>query len=119
MKTLDNKKIFLCAEIDFNSQLFNFISIKFLGDFESFGEFREFYSKHIFLIVSNKESLTWKSIICSCYNFVKHKKCVHIYLYLQKTKKFDLINLTLLKNKNLPGRPKTVKPNTGLNKNIV
>ena len=70
-------------------------------------------------MVNAETPMSFKSVICSCHSFVKDKRCVHAYLYFQKKNKLNLINLTLLKNRNTLGRPKKVKPNTSLNKNVV
>ena len=55
-----------------------------------------------------------KDIWCSCHNFIKKKKCLHVYQFPKHTNKLDLIMVTLLRKKKKVGRPKKIKSRTSL-----
>ena len=78
-----------------------------------FNEFKDLLSKTV--IVSAKNDIqSLMDIFCSCRNFVKGKKCWHVYTFLTRSGKKDVLNSELMFVKNKRGRPRSVKKNTGL-----
>jgi hypothetical protein len=118
VKSNDNGSIFNFQSEEIGSIKKDNLITTFMSSFSTFNDFYEFYSKNIFLSVYYPIE-SWRSVICSCMNFVKHKKCIHVYLYLKQHNLLGLININLLINRRSRGRPKKVKQNTSLNKDIV
>lgn len=88
------------------------------GNFRTFTSFKFFYENNLFLTVDTTiQSFT--NVRCSCYHFLKQKKCIHVYNYLKKQNLTHLININLLSAKRSRGRPKKIKKNTCLVKNLV
>ena len=82
-------------------------------DFATLNDFRDLLSKTVIVSArSSIESLT--DVFCSCWGFVKKKKCRHVYLFLTRLGKKELLNSELIFVKNKRGRPKSVKRNTSL-----
>ena len=82
-------------------------------NFATFNEFKDLLSKTT--IVSTKDDIqSLKDIFCSCRHFVKKKKCCHIYAFLARSGKKELLNSELIFVKKKRGRPKGVKKNAGL-----
>jgi len=100
--------LYFCIKQEY--QEFNYdhlLKIETLTKMKSF-----FKENNIFYTHSLIEN--WKDMWCSCYIFMKRKKCLHVYHFLKETKRLDLININLLRHKRKPGRPKTIKPGNAL-----
>lgn len=95
------------------------IRAQFNSNSFNFDGFKKFYETLVYLTV--KEPLNhWKCVYCSCRNFVKDKKCMHVFLYLKQIKRTDLININLLITRKARGRPKKlITPGSALSKNNV
>ena len=94
------------------------IKSRLFREFATFNEFKAFYTDFVIVKVCD-EIINWKSIICSCYKFVKHKKCLHVFLMLKKKEELDLIDINFLVHKKAKGRPKKLRANDSLNKNSI
>ena len=82
-------------------------------DFPMFNEFKELLSgSSIVSAKSDVQSLA--DVFCSCRYFVKRKKCKHIYLFLTRLRRKELLNSELILVKNKRGRPKSIKKNSSL-----
>lgn len=85
------------------------------SSFESLAQMRAILDKYS--IVSVEIPLnSYKNVTCSCYTFLKHKRCSHVYKYLADQKKLDIVEVTLLRAKAKRGRRKKIGKNTSLNK---
>ena len=68
------------------------------------------------LLKANKNIKSFLEISCSCYYFLKHKKCKYVFKYLVDCKKEDIIEIKELKSNKTRGRPKKIAKNNSLKK---
>jgi len=117
LQTDSKSKIYYINDKNISQETKVNISGKLFGCFKTFNEFKDFYKANTFLIVDH-ELLSYENIRCTCRFFLKTKKCVHIYLYLKKSNNLSIIDQSLVSKKKSRGRPKKVKHNDSLNKDI-
>lgn len=83
-------------------------------DFTTFNEFKDLLSNAAIVSVKDDGIQSLADIFCSCWHFVKKKKCKHVYTFLNRCGKSELLNSELILAKNKRGRPKRIKKNMSL-----
>lgn len=79
----------------------------------SISEMKEFYYKYP-IIKAKSEILTYFDFYCTCYSFLKDKKCQHVYVFLKDKNKLNIVELDLLYPKKKRGRKPNIEKRAAL-----
>ncbi|KAI5150632.1 hypothetical protein ENBRE01_1610 [Enteropsectra breve] len=74
----------------------------------SFFEFSE-HVRQFPILTSRNELNVFTDVYCSCYKFVRTRRCNHVYAHLRAVNRLNLISITMLSCKPSRGRPKKSK----------
>ncbi|KCZ74492.1 hypothetical protein H311_04543, partial [Anncaliia algerae PRA109] len=86
------------------------------NEFILFSQMVAAYSK-INVVTAKKLLRSFKDVTCSCDNFVKNKKCRHVFKYFASKNKTEFLELTLLRANKKRGRPSLkIKANASLSR---
>lgn len=108
-------KYLVTKEEDPITEKTNVIELIKSGNFTYFSQMKEIFTRFAVLMV-NKEILTYKDISCTCKDFMKRRKCKHVFKYLCINEKTDIIDFLVIKAKKLRGRPKKIPKGCSLSK---
>ena len=86
-------------------------------NFQNFKDYSDFFSIYVIIRVSEIIN-SWRDILCSCKEFIKSKKWIHIYTYAKKIGRLDdIICVTFISSKSKRGRQKNIPKNASRSKN--
>lgn len=109
------KNYIVVSNVEAQNNNNNLLAIFGNNSFDTFDQMKELCSKHPILSVASN-IISYQDIYCSCFTFLKQKKCCHVAKYLVDNKLTELVNITLLKAKMKRGRKRKITRNSSLNK---